>query len=223
MYTSGYSAALYIQNVLALPPGHDRVFLIGSEAIQDELEMAGIPVSGGKDTSRDRLMTSDDFETIIDGSALHDDVGIVLFCWDMNPTILKYQTAFAYLQRGARFLVTNADIKCAENGKDGKRCFFLANGSMAAPLTAASGIAPDTLGKPSPAMMDAVEGTVKIDRSRTCMVGDNLDTDIRFGINAGLGGTLAVLSGVMRKEDFLTLGAPVVPSFYIDHLAALTP
>ncbi|KAK4624606.1 4-nitrophenylphosphatase [Fulvia fulva] len=98
---------------------------------------------------------------------------------------------------------------------------FPGAGSANAPLVTAIGKDPLALGKPSQAMMDVVEGKFKFDRRRTCMVGDRLDTDIKFGIDSGLGGTLAVLTGVTKKEDFLSQGASVVPNAYVDGLGDL--
>ena len=48
---------------------------------------------------------------------------------------------------------------------------------------------PTSFGKPSQAMMDSIEGRYKLDKKRSCMVGDRLNTDIQFGIQGGLGGT----------------------------------
>ena len=42
-----------------------------------------------------------------------------------------------------------------------------------------------------------------------------------FGIEGGLGGTLWVLTGVSKKEEFLEKGAKVVPSAYVDALGDL--
>lgn len=80
---------------------------------------------------------------------------------------------------------------------------------------------PVALGKPSQAMMDAVEGKFKFDRKRTCMVGDRLDTDIRFGLEGGLGGTLAVLTGVSKREDLEGEGKTIVPMAFVDRLGDL--
>ena len=70
-------------------------------------------------------------------------------------------------------------------------------------------------------MMDAIEGKFKLNRERTCMVGDRLNTDIRFGIEGKLGGTLAVLTGVSAKEDWEAEGAEVVPTAFVDRLGDL--
>lgn len=53
------------------------------------------------------------------------------------------------------------------------------------------------------------------------MVGDRLDTDIRFGIEGGLGGTLAVLTGVSSREEFEGEGKEVIPLAFVDRLGDL--
>lgn len=69
-------------------------------------------------------------------------------------------------------------------------------------------------------MMDAIEGKFKFDRSKACMVGDRVDTDIWFGVEGKLGGTLAVLTGVSSKEDVVE-GKEVRPAAYVDKLGDL--
>ena len=50
------------------------------------------------------------------------------------------------------------------------------------------------VGKPSQFVLDAIADTQHVDKSRICMVGDRLDTDIMFGQQGGLS-TMLVLSG----------------------------
>lgn len=70
--------------------------------------------------------------------------------------------------------------------------------------------------------MEAIEGKYKLEsKERVCMVGDRLDTDIKFGIDGGLGGTLCVLSGVCKKEQFLGEGKEIIPTAYVDQLGDL--
>jgi len=80
---------------------------------------------------------------------------------------------------------------------------------------------PVALGKPSQAMMEAIEGKFRFDRGRACMVGDRVDTDIRFGVEGRLGGTLAVLTGVSAREEWEGEGKEVVPMAFVERLGDL--
>src|SRR5438105_12697285 len=76
-----------------------------------------------------------------------------------------------------------------------------------------------TCGKPSQTMMDAIFARYELDRERTCMVGDRLDTDIKFGLEGKLGGTLLVLSGINALEDCEKEG--IWPRFVMNRLGDL--
>ncbi|CAM9454986.1 unnamed protein product, partial [Discosporangium mesarthrocarpum] len=56
------------------------------------------------------------------------------------------------------------------------------------------------VGKPSPILIQQLMEDFSLDRSRTIMVGDRLDTDIMFG-NAGNISTVLVLTGVSEEKD----------------------
>lgn len=131
---------------------------------------------------------------------------------------LKLAYALAYLRRGAKFLATNMDSTLPSAGS-----LFPGAGSIAAPLVAMmGGQQPTALGKPSQAMMDAIEGKFQFDRAKACMVGDRLDTDIKFGLEGGLGGTLCVLTGVTRsEEDWEGEGKDVAPMAWVRELGDL--
>jgi 4-nitrophenyl phosphatase len=190
--------------------------VLGETGIEQELQSEGVPFIGGTDASLRRDIDPQDFASIADGSALDPDVGIVLTGLDFHINYLKMALAFAYLRKGAQYLATNIDSTLPQ-----AHSLFPGAGSVGAGVEKAIGRSALSLGKPSQAMMDAIEGKFKFDRSKTCMVGDRLDTDIRFGIEGKLGGTLAVLTGVSTKEEFLAEGAPVVPMAYVDKLGDL--
>lgn len=207
---------MYISRILRLQAPHDKVFVLGEGGIEAELDAEGIRHIGGTDRSYRADMTDADYGAIADGSALDSDVAVVLAGLDRHVSYRKYALGMAYLRRGAKFLCTNED-STLPNAKS----FFPGAGATFAPLVSASGQTPLSLGKPSQAMMDAVESKFRFDRKKACMVGDRLNTDIQFGIDGGLGGTLCVLTGVSQKEEFLASGAKVVPSAYADSLGDL--
>jgi 4-nitrophenyl phosphatase len=209
VFGSSYSSAIYISRILKLPPGKNKVFVLGEVGVEKELESEGIPYIGGTDEQFRRDITPEDFSGLADGSLLDPEVGIVLCGLDFHINYLKLVHAQHYLKRGAKFLATNTDSTLPMHHN-----FFLGAGACSIPLE---------LGKPSQAMMDAVEGKFKLNRERTCMIGDRLNTDIKFGIEGKLGGTLHVLTGVHQKADWDKEDAVAVPAFYADKLSDLRP
>ena len=216
VFGSSYSAAIYISRILKLPPNQHKVFVIGEAGIEKELESEGVSYIGGTDPAFRRDITPEDFKGLADGSLLDPEVGVVLAGLDFHFNYLKTAHGLYYLKRGARFLATNTDSTLPMHHN-----FFLGAGSAMAPLVCASGQQPLELGKPSQAMMDAVEGKFQLNRARTCMIGDRLNTDIKFGVDGKLGGTLHVLTGVDSKEAWQKKDAIAVPSFYADKLSDL--
>ncbi|KAG2024777.1 hypothetical protein GB937_003476 [Aspergillus fischeri] len=214
IFSSSYSASIYISRILKLPENKRKVFVIGETGIEQELQTENVPFIGGTDPAYRREVRPDDYKLIAAGdpSLLDPEVGVVLVGLDFHLNYLKLALAYHYIKRGAVFLATNIDSTLPNSGT-----LFPGAGSMSAPLIMMLGEEPVSLGKPNQAMMDAIEGKFKFDRSRTCMVGDRANTDIRFGLEGKLGGTLGVLTGVSSKEDFLT--GPIRPSVYLDKLS----
>lgn len=199
------------------PPSRRKVFVIGESGIEQELAAENLTAVGGTDPAFRRDTVPEDFEKLAKGdeSALDPEVSVVLVGLDMKYNYLKMATAYHHIRRGAKFLATNIDSTFPAAGT-----FFPGAGSLCAPLIGMlNGQEPLALGKPSQAMMDAIEGKFKLDRKRTCMVGDRINTDIRFGIDGGLGGTLGVLTGVSSEEDMLKTSYK--PMFYTDKLSDL--
>ncbi|KAI5780860.1 HAD-like domain-containing protein [Geopyxis carbonaria] len=212
IFGSAYSAAVYISRVLELPKDK-KVYVVGETGIEQELESEGVVYFGGSDPEEGGPMRPEDY----DNFRPDPEVGVVLCGLDHNISYRKLAKAFQYMQHpDTLFLATNIDSTFPTHGR-----LFPGAGSISASLAYMTGKQPLSLGKPSQAMMDAIEGKFKFDRKRTCMVGDRLNTDIRFGIEGGLGGTLAVLTGVAKESDFMMEGADVVPDAYLDQLCDL--
>ncbi|KAJ9203578.1 hypothetical protein DTO164E3_2500 [Paecilomyces variotii] len=216
IFSSSYSSAIYISRILQLPENKRKVFVLGETGIEQELASENIPYIGGTDPAYNREFKPEDYKLIAagDSSLIDPEVGVVLAGLDFHVNYLKLALAYHYIRRGAVFLATNIDSTLPNTGT-----LFPGAGSISAPLIMMLGKEPVALGKPSQAMMDAIEGKFKFDRKRTCMVGDRVNTDIRFGIEGKLGGTLGVLTGVSTKDDILT--GECRPLAYVDALSDL--
>lgn len=123
----------------------------------------------------------------------------------------------AYLRnKDTLFLCTNSDATYPSHDK-----LFPGAGTTIAPLIYLTNRQPTSLGKPSKEMMDCIVAKFEFDRSRTCIVGDRLDTDIEFGKRGGLGGTLMVCTGVNKESDILDSQAEIMPDYYLEQLGDL--
>lgn len=102
------------------------------------------------------------------------------------------QRAVQLITAGARFVATNPDVA----GPHGRPSC----GAMVAPIEKMTRMQPFYVGKPSSFMIRAALRHLKTRTEDTMMVGDNMDTDVIAGIQAGME-TVLVLSGVSHKDD----------------------
>ena len=102
------------------------------------------------------------------------------------------QRAASLIGDGARFIATNPDVA----GPGGRPSC----GAFCAPIERITGKTPFTVGKPSAFMMRAALRHLRAHTDETWLVGDNMDTDIIAGVQAGLVTVLA-LTGVSREKD----------------------
>ncbi|CAG8961539.1 hypothetical protein HYFRA_00013957 [Hymenoscyphus fraxineus] len=198
IFTSGYCTAIYLSQILnQRSQPKKRVFVIGNPGIVSELSEAGLSVI---DSSTDAYFSEEvvlgHFEKIATGTPLHSDVGAVVVGMDLKFNYLKLCHAMHYIRNGALFIATNTDSTFPIFDT-----VFPAAGFISAALSHTLDAEPRVMGKPSQLMMEVVKKQYDLDLQRTCMVGDRLDTDIRFGVEGGLGGTLLVLTGVCGEDD----------------------
>ncbi|MGY4642170.1 HAD-IIA family hydrolase [Cellulomonas sp. URHB0016] len=108
------------------------------------------------------------------------------------------EAAYA-VQRGAWHVASNLDLSLPT-----ARGFAPGNGSLVGAVQAATGVVPDSAGKPSPTMYHmAVERAGALE---TLVIGDRLDTDLAGARSGGYLG-LHVLTGVSSARDDV-LAAP---------------
>ena len=80
---------------------------------------------------------------------------------------------------------------------------------------------PTVIGKPNQYLLDAILANYPLlNRSRTLMIGDRLDTDVAFGHAGGLH-TMLVLSGCSSRADVDATRAGAAPHYIAASVAAL--
>jgi len=159
------------------------------------------------------FQSSHPFSLITDAPSLHR-VG-----FDPNFCYYKLMRAVSYLRYsspGIPFVATNQDLTYPDANQ-----LVPGNGSLVAAVEAGAGRPPTVVaGKPSQSLVSLVTAATSLDPSRTCMVGDRLDTDIAFGNKGGFK-TLLVLTGVATEDSLATASAEETPTFLVDSLGDL--
>jgi 4-nitrophenyl phosphatase/phosphoglycolate phosphatase len=138
----------------------------------------------------------------------------------LDAAINYYKIQYAQLcineNPGCRFIATNLDaVTHLTSAQE-----WVGNGAMVGAIKGCTGREPILVGKPSSLMVDYIAEKYHCDRSRMCMVGDRLDTDILFGLNNGMQ-TVLTLSGVTSMEQLDSSGNSIRPEYVIDSIADL--
>lgn len=211
IFGSAYSAAVYLQKVVKFPKDK-KVLVVGETGLEEELTEAGIPWLGATDPKFNRVADDEALSSI----ERDKSIGAVLCGLDFHINYYKIANALIQLQDPETlFLATNIDSTYPSHGK-----LLPGAGTIVGTLETSSGRKPVALGKPSQSMMDCIIAKFEFDPSKACMVGDRLNTDMRFGEEGGLG-TLFVLSGVDTEESIKKEDAVAKPKYYADKLGDL--
>ncbi|UYG16421.1 HAD-IIA family hydrolase [Brachybacterium huguangmaarense] len=149
-------------------------------------------------------------------SAMHDagfvlsdeDVEFVVLGETRNYSFEAIARAIRLIGQGAKFIATNPDV--TGPSAEGP---LPATGSVAALITAATGIDPYYVGKPNPLMMRTALNRIEAHSESTVMIGDRMDTDVRSGLEAGMR-TVLVLTGSTQSGEIMRF--PYRPSLVLD-------
>lgn len=147
-----------------------RVHMIGEDGLRIALDAAGFAVGG----------TTPDY--VVQGI-------------DRSFTYGKLTEAVRHLKHGATYVLTNPDRMLPSDGG-----LMPGAGSLAAAITAASGVEPVVIGKPSPIIMAYAIERLGLPAADVWVIGDNVHTDIRGGAMAGCR-TALVLTGVATPDN----------------------
>jgi Predicted sugar phosphatases of the HAD superfamily len=154
----------------ALYVGSGSAYVIGEHGLTSALEAQGIKIT---DKNPDCVIASLDR----------------FFTYD------KLATAASLLEKGAKFIATNLDARLKL-----KDSIMPGSGSIAAAVSTASGKTPVVIGKPERHLVEVALKLCGATKDEALIVGDNIDTDIGAGANAGIE-TVLLLTGVSTRAD----------------------
>lgn len=137
---------------------------------------------------------------IREGAILSEhDSDFVVFGIDRDITYEKYTKACLAIRNGATFISTNGDTSVPS-----ERGLLPGNGALTSVITISTGLQPVLTGKPEHIIMEEALQVLGTPKDETLMIGDNYDTDIQAGIQAGMD-TLLVFTGVTTFEQLTGL------------------
>lgn len=140
------------------------------------------------------------------------DADVVVVGFDRTLTYEKLRDAAQAIDRGARFVATNPDRTMPV--VDGR---VPGNGATIAFLRAATGVAPEIVGKPMTGLFEMAERLLGVD-GPILVVGDQVATDVAAARAMGWDAAL-VRSGVDDWPDLVA--APATPTWVLDDLSDL--
>lgn len=150
--------------------GLRRLLVIGTDAVRDEFKRAGFAL-------------------------VDENPDAVVLTYDTTFDYQKFVKAHKALLGGARFIATHPDLLCPT--EDG---FVPDIGCLIAAFQTAGHAEPLIIGKPSATMVKPLLRKFDLRPDECVVVGDRLYTDIRMGVENGLG-SLLVLTGESRLPD----------------------
>ena len=174
-----------------LQPG-DAVYVIGTESFKDLAREAGYNVV----------------------ATAEEQPKAVLQGLDPEGGWPQLSEAALSIRNGAIFVASNLDTTLPS-----ERGLLVGNGSMVAAVVSATGVTPESAGKPLPAMF--FTAARRLNSQRPLVVGDRLDTDIEGGNAAGMP-TFHVLTGVSGHIALLEAPKEQRPTYVAETLGALT-
>ncbi|MFC4023717.1 TIGR01457 family HAD-type hydrolase [Oceanobacillus longus] len=165
---------------------HARCYIIGEEGLHHALEASGM------------VITDEDCDFVVTGI-------------DRQVTYEKLTKACLAVRSGATFISTNSDIAIPT-----ERGLLPGNGALTSVVAVSTGQQPIFIGKPEAIIMEEALTILGLDKEETLMVGDNYNTDMMAGINAGMD-TLMVFTGVTPYRELPNL--VIQPTYHVHGLS----
>ena len=194
LMSSGIATAAYLARKLK---HGDKVYVVGEPGLHDMIRQVGLHTFGQEHASLgfkdfvsskpERLLTNPD----------HVKAVVLSFCGNLSYFNIAYAaTIVRYCPSDVLFVCTNRD----QASPLVPGLLVPGGGACVAPIVVGAGREPLCMGKPSRDLALQIVEQVGVDPSRMLMVGDRLNTDMKFGKSVGMR-TLLVLSGATSSEE----------------------
>lgn len=174
------STSATVEHLHRAAPDVRRVLAVGAAGLVAELRGGGFGVTPAADAAAAGYA----------GGPLPDAYDAVIVGLDPDVDYRRIGVAAGAVRAGARFVATNADP--AYPTPVG---LLPGAGSIVAAIATAAGVQPEVIGKPQPAMFEAILDAAWVPAHEAVVIGDSPDADVVAANRAGIASVL-VLTGV---------------------------
>ena len=197
-----------------------KVYCICGEGLQKYLEDAGFCTTGAGANPEPDVTDFEGGMKEFYSMKLETDVGAVVVTLDGCFNFNKCFKALNYLSNPDCHLITVGKEPNIKLSMAGLTRILPGPGCIVAALEVGSGKKATTIAKPSPTLFEYVKREhPQLDQTRTIMIGDSLESDIRFAANSGLDSIL-VCTGTDNEqttmEAFKKNPDVALPTYVID-------
>lgn len=168
-----------------------KVLVVGGQGLMEAIVSCGLKVVSSADDCPDVVVQG--FSPDID--------------W------LKLSEAALAIRGGAAYIATNMDKTIPR-----ERGLMVGNGALVNAVATSTGVAPRSAGKPEPEIFH--KAAEALGSKTPLFVGDNLDTDIKGAVRAGID-SLHVLTGLATARSVCLARPDVRPTYLCDDLRGL--
>ncbi len=176
------------------------VLAVGADGLLAELRGGGLQATAAADGAPEDW----------NGEPLAERYDAVVAGLDQAIDYRRLGIAGIAIRSGARFIATNADVRYPTPAG-----FVPGAGAIVVALQATSGVDPVVIGKPQPAMFQAILDRVRVPPREGLVVGDNPDADVVAARRAGIPSVL-VLTGVADSAMAGSLEGERRPDHVVD-------
>jgi 4-nitrophenyl phosphatase len=188
------STSATVEHLRRHAPDVRSVLAIGADGMRDELLAAGFEVQ-----------MAHSVRPSSPGAPLDRPYDAVVVGLDPTCDYARIAVAMSAVAAGARLVATNADARYPTPAG-----FLPGAGAIVAALATATGVSPEVIGKPEPAMFRAILEASGVPADETVVVGDNPASDVIGARRAGCAAIL-VLTGVADAASAAALDAEATP------------
>lgn len=194
------STSATVEHLRRHEPGVRSVLAIGGDGMREELSAAGLEVTMAGEAPPPAQV----------GGPLERAYDAVVVGLDPDLDYRRLALAMTAVAAGARLIATNADTRYPTPAG-----FLPGAGTIVAALATATGVSPEVIGKPAPAMFRAILEASEVTAAETVVVGDNPEADVAGAHRAGCAAIL-VLTGVADAASVSSLAGEQVPDAVAD-------